>query len=282
MDEITSPVTDYTHSGVLEENTGDDKRIRVSDPADRHIMLVVEDNNEILEYICQSLKSFFTTIGARNGEEGLHLAKTMNPDIIITDIRMPGIDGMEMTRRIKEDFLTSHIPVIMLTSKGDIKDQIEGIVTGAEAYIVKPFNMEYLRTVASNLLNQRAKVLAYLLNNKTDGTETVKISSKDGEFLKKIIKYVEENYSTDFSIGILADSCNVSRTVLYNKIKGLTGFSPLEFIRRMKINIAVKLLDNGYNVSEAAYRTGFSDVRYFSRMFKAQFGYSPSRHKSEK
>jgi len=282
MDEITSLVTDYTHPGVLDENSGDVKRIRISDPTDRHLMLVVEDNNEILEYICQSLKSFFTTIGARNGEEGLHLAKTMNPDIIITDIRMPGIDGMQMTRLLKEDFLTSHIPIIMLTSKGDIKDQIEGIVTGAEAYIVKPFNMEYLRTVASNLLNQRAKVLAYLLNNKTDGAEAVKISSKDGEFLKKIIKYVEENYSADFSISILADSCNVSRTVLYNKIKGLTGFSPLEFIRRMKMNIAVKLLDKGFNVSEAAYRTGFSDVRYFSRMFKAQFGYSPSRHKSEK
>ena len=93
IDEINSLVSDYAHSGVPEENTGDDKRICVSDPADRHIMLVVEDNNEILEYICQSLKSFFTTIGARNGEEGLHLAKTMNPDIIITDIRMPGIDG---------------------------------------------------------------------------------------------------------------------------------------------------------------------------------------------
>jgi len=282
MDEINSSVSDYAHSGVPEENTGDDKRISVSDPADRHVMLVVEDNNEILEYICQSLKSFFTTIGARNGEEGLHLAKKMNPDIIITDIRMPGIDGMEMTRLLKEDFLTSHIPVIMLTSKGDTKDQIEGIVTGAEAYIVKPFNMEYLKTVASNLLNQRAKLLNYFLNNKTEGTEAVNITSKDDEFLKKIIKYVEENYPADFSVGILADNCNVSRTVLYNKIKGLTGFSPVEFIRRMKINIAAKLLDNGYNVSEAAYRTGFSDVKYFSRIFKAQFGYSPSRHKSEK
>jgi AraC-like DNA-binding protein len=136
--------------------------------------------------------------------------------------------------------------------------------------------------VAANLLNQRAKVLTYFINNKTDGTESAKISSKDGEFLEKAIKYVEENHSADFSINILADSCNVSRTVLYNKIKGLTGFSPVEFVRRMKMNIAVKLLDNGYNVSEAAYRTGFSDVKYFSRMFKSQFGYSPGRHRSEK
>jgi signal transduction histidine kinase/ligand-binding sensor domain-containing protein/AraC-like DNA-binding protein len=282
MDEMASSLTEYTHSRVFEENTDNDKRMLVSDPADKHVILVVEDNNEILDYICQSLKSFFTTIGAKNGEEGLHLAKTMNPDIIITDIRMPGINGMEMTRLLKEDFITSHIPVIMLTSKGDIKDQIEGIETGAEAYIVKPFNMEYLRTVATNLLNQRARVLAYFLNNKADNAETLKISSKDEAFLKKIIKYVEENYATDFQINILADHCNVSRTVLYNKIKGLTGFSPMEFIRRMKLDIAARLLDNGYNVSEAAYKTGFSDVKYFSRLFKAQFGHSPSKHKVEK
>ena len=282
MDEMTSSVTEYTHSRVLEENTENDRRMPVSDPADKHIMLVVEDNNEILDYICQSLKSFFTTIGAKNGEEGLHLAKTMNPDIIITDIRMPGIDGMEMTRQLKEDFATSHIPVIMLTSQGDIKDQIEGIETGAEAYIVKPFNMDFLRTVAANLLNQRAKVLAYFLDNKADDAETLKISSKDEAFLKKIIKYVEDNYGTDFQINMLADHCNVSRTVLYNKIKGLTGFSPMEFIRRMKLDIAARLLDNGNNVSEAAYKTGFSDVKYFSKLFKAQFGHSPSKHKVEK
>jgi signal transduction histidine kinase/ligand-binding sensor domain-containing protein/DNA-binding response OmpR family regulator len=282
MDEMASSLTGYTHSRVFEENSANSKRIPVSDSADKHLMLVVEDNNEILDYICQSLKAFFITIGAKNGEEGLHLAKTINPDIIITDIRMPGIDGMEMTRLLKEDFITSHIPVIMLTSKGDIKDQIEGIETGAESYIVKPFNMEYLRTVAASLLSQRARILAYFLNNKTDGAEVIKINSKDGEFLKKIIKYVEENYATDFQINILTDLCNVSRTVLYNKIKGLTGYSPVEFVRRMKLDFAARLLDNGYNVSEAAYKTGFSDVKYFSRLFKAQFGHSPSRHKVEK
>jgi signal transduction histidine kinase/ligand-binding sensor domain-containing protein/DNA-binding NarL/FixJ family response regulator len=281
MEDIASRTAEYTHSMDYAENPDENKQLPVSDPADRNLMLVIEDNNEILNYICQSLKSFFNTIGAKNGEEGLHLAKTMNPDIIITDIRMPGIDGMEMTRQLKEDFTTSHIPVIMLTSKGDLKDQIEGIETGAEAYIVKPFNMEYLKTVAANLLSQRSKVLAYFLNIKTNDTETIKINSKDDEFLKKIVSYVEKNCATDLSINNLADHGNVSRTVLYNKIKGLTGFSPVEFTRRLKMNIAAKLLENGYNVSEAAYKTGFSDVKYFSRLFKAQFGYSPSRHKSD-
>ena len=282
MEELSAETIDYTHIKDFTEFIGDEKRIRLADPADKNLMLVVEDNHEILNYICQSLRSFFNTIGAKNGEEGIHLAKTMNPDIIITDIKMPGINGIEMTRILKEDFATSHIPVIMVTSKSDLKDQIEGIETGAEAYIVKPFNMEYLRTVASNLLNQRAKVLKYFLSNKSDEKDTIKISSKDGEFLKNVVKYVEEKYTTDISISNLADHVNVSRTVLYNKIKGLTGFSPVEFIRSMKMNIALKLLENGYNVSEAAYKTGFSDVKYFSRLFKAQFGYSPSRLKSDK
>jgi signal transduction histidine kinase/DNA-binding response OmpR family regulator len=281
-EEITSNVIEHTNSRDFTEIIEKDHRLPVSDSTDRNVMLIVEDNNEILDYICQSLKSFFTTIGAKNGEEGLHLAKTMNPDIIITDIRMPGIDGMEMTRLLKEDFVTSHIPVIMLTSKGDLKDQIEGVETGAEAYIVKPFNMEYLKTVASNILSQRTKLLAYFLSNKTDGAENVRINSKDDEFLKRIVSYVEENCAKDLSINTLADHSNVGRTVLYNKIKGLTGFSPVEFIRKLKMNIAARLLENGYNVSEAAYRTGFSDVKYFSRLFKVQFGYSPSRYKTEK
>ncbi len=274
--------TEFVHAPYYAEDIEEDKRIHFAEPPDKNVMLVVEDNHEILNYICQSLKSFFTTVGARNGDEGLHLARTINPDIIITDIKMPGIDGMEMTRHLKDDFATSHIPVIMLTSKSDMKDQIEGIETGAEAYIVKPFNMEYLKTVAANLLSQRAKVFSYYLNNKTNVSESLKISSKDEEFLKNIIRYTEENYAKDLSINILADHCNVSRTVLYNKIKGLTGSSPVEFIRRIKMNIAATLLENGYNVSEASYKTGFSDVKYFSRLFKSQFGYSPSRHKTEK
>jgi signal transduction histidine kinase/ligand-binding sensor domain-containing protein len=117
--ELTADIADYTHIKDYTDVIGEDKRTPLADPAGKNLMLVVEDNHEILNYICQSLKSFFNTIGAKNGEEGIHLAKTMNPDIIITDIKMPGIDGMEMTRQLKEDFATSHIPVIIVTSKSD-------------------------------------------------------------------------------------------------------------------------------------------------------------------
>ncbi len=280
-DEPVTAETGYTHIADIFSKIEEDDEFPDSESSDKNMILVVEDNHEILNYICQSLKSYFTCIGAKNGSEGFHLSKTINPDVIITDIMMPEIDGIEMTKLLKEDFATSHIPVIMLTSKTDLKDQIAGIETGAEAYIVKPFSMEYLKTVVSNLINQRANVFAYYLNNRLSEPDTLKINSKDGEFLRNIISFVEENYTGDLSIYTIVDHCNVSRTVLYNKIKGLTGYSPIEFIRKMKMNIAVKLLENGYNVSEAAYKTGFSDVKYFSKQFKAQFGYSPSRRKSD-
>jgi signal transduction histidine kinase/ligand-binding sensor domain-containing protein/DNA-binding response OmpR family regulator len=252
-----------------------------SDTSDKNMILVVEDNQEILNYICQSLKSFFICIGAKNGTEGLHLAKTLNPDVIITDIMMPEMDGMEMTRILKDDFNTSHIPVIMLTSKSDLRDQIEGIETGAEAYIVKPFSMDYLKTIAANLINQRTNVIARFVGKNNSKTELPKVNSKDECFLLKLVSYIEENLSKNFSIDNLAENSNVSRTVLYNKIKGLTGSSPIDFVRNIKLNAALHLLDDGDNVSEAAFKTGFSDTKYFSRLFKMQFGYSPSKHKSD-
>jgi signal transduction histidine kinase/ligand-binding sensor domain-containing protein/DNA-binding response OmpR family regulator len=271
----------FLHSADFYGNLETDEDFPGTELSDKDIMLIVEDNNEILNYICQSLKSSFTCIGAKNGNEGLQLARKMNPDIIVTDIMMPGMDGMEMTKVLKQDLDTSHIPVIMLTAKTDMKDQIEGIETGAETYIVKPFNIEYLKTVATNLLNQRSKVLAWYLENKSVDRKTLNINSKDEEIIRKVVTYIEENYKTDFSIDDLSVFANVSRTVLYNKIKGLTGLSPIEFTRKIKLNIAADLLKKGYNVSEAAYNTGFTDPKYFSRLFKEQFGYTPSRYKSD-
>jgi len=263
----------------ISDYTGEDNDVS-RDASDRNMIIVVEDNQEILNYICQSLKSFFICIGAKNGKEGLHLAKTLNPDVIITDIMMPEMDGMEMTKILKEDFNTSHIPVIMLTSKSNLRDQIEGIETGAEAYILKPFSMEYLKTVASNLINQRTNVIDWFVEKKKTETNIPKVNSKDEDFLSRLVAYIEDNISMDLSIDNLAGYCNVSRTVFYNKVKGLTGSSPIDFMRKVKLNNALQLLENGYNVSEAAFKTGFSDVKYFSRLFKVQFGYPPSKHKT--
>ena len=247
----------------------------------KQLLLIVEDNQEILNYISQALRSTYTCMGAKNGEQGLHIAQSMNPDLIITDIMMPGMDGLEMTRLLKGDFNTSHIPVVMLTSKVEMQDQIEGIGVGAEAYILKPFNMEYLKAVTLNLLNQRQKIINRFTGNNDIPVDQVKVASRDEEFLKKVVLFIEENYENDFSIDMLAESCCVGRTVFYNKIKGLTGLGPLEFVRKVKLKIAAQLLGKGYNVSEVAYKTGFSDVKYFSRQFKAQFGFPPSKQSSK-
>jgi signal transduction histidine kinase/DNA-binding response OmpR family regulator len=251
------------------------------DTTDKNMVLVVEDNHEVLDYICQSLKSYFICIGARNGSEGLHLARTLNPDLIITDIKMPVMDGIEMTGVLKEDFNTSHIPVIMLTSKSEMTDQIKGIKTGAEAYITKPFSMEYLKTVAANLINQREKLIARFLKEKPSENAPDKINSKDEEFVARFVSCVEDNCANPVSIDVLAGECNVSRTVLYNKIKGLTGLSPIDFLRKIRLNMAARYIEKGYNVSEAAFRTGFTDVRYFSRLFRQQFDHLPSHHQAK-
>jgi signal transduction histidine kinase/ligand-binding sensor domain-containing protein/AraC-like DNA-binding protein len=270
----------FKHQPEVDEEETENDQVFSNGLGHKNLLLIVEDNQEILNYVCQSLKSSFTCIGAKNGEEGLHIARQMNPDMIITDIMMPGMNGMEMTRMLKEDFATSHIPIIMLTSKVELHDQIAGIETGAEAYILKPFNVDYLKAVTANILNQRMKVIARYTYKNDISLASVKITGRDDEFIRKVVLYIEDNYEGDFSIELIASYCCVSRTVFYNKIKGLTGLSPLEFVRKIKLKIAARLLENGYNVSEAAYKTGFSDVKYFSKQFKAQFGVPPSKQKT--
>lgn len=137
-----------------------------------------------------------------------------------------------------------------------------------------------LQAVAANLISQRTNVIEWFVEKKDKKSELPKVTSKDEDFLFKLVSYIEQNQSNELSIDNLADYCNVSRTVFYNKIKGLTGSSPIDFVRKIKLTSALHLLENGHNVSEAAFKTGFSDVKYFSRLFKAQFGYLPSKQKS--
>ena len=216
---------------------------------------------------------------ADNGEEGLKTAEKQNPDIIITDVMMPVMDGLEMTQKLKENFNTSHIPVVMLTAKADITDRISGLQTGADAYLQKPFNVKHLTVVAENLIEQRKRLISKFRDNKTIDPDTLKVNSKDEEFMNELVKYIQENYTEEFTIEQLVEHCCVSRTVFYNKVKGLTGMSPVEFVRQIKLKMAAQLLEKGYNVSEVSYQIGFNDVKYFSRQFKNLFGYPPSQHK---
>ncbi len=261
-------------------------------------VLLVEDNLEILNYLAQALSGTFNCQKATNGQEALLAARNTAPDLIITDIMMPVMDGTEMIRQLRDDNATSHIPIIALTAKSSPQDQAEAFRLGVDAFIAKPFTVDQVRAVAQNLLERREKLLGELTGirpatsvpteevgvvaeeNKAINQEVnINIMSKDKEFVMELVKYTEDNYQDDHNIDEISDHFGMSRTVFYNKVKSLTGQSPLEFIRQIKFKIAEQLLRKGYNVSEVAFEIGYSDVKYFSKQFRQQFGYLPSHVK---
>lgn len=275
---ISSQLTDM----FIEPAISTDVNEVISDPSDKKTILLVEDNLQILNYISDSLSSNFSILTAKNGREGLELAKSFNPDLILSDVMMPEMDGIEMTRILKENFETCHIPVILLTAKSSVDDQILGIESGAEAYVLKPFNMQVLKSMINNMLEQRKLILKKYRDKADIEVSELKVTSRNQEFLNNIVTFVEENYTNpDLSINMLVEYSCVSRTVFYNKIKGLTGLSPIELTRQIKLKIAAQLLAVGYNVNEAANEIGFSDSRYFSKQFKDFFGESPSQYKKK-
>lgn len=279
---ISDTNTPEEHTPVSEQLTQlvENNETSVSTPANKEkTILIVEDNEDILDYITTLFDNDFNIIKATNGVEGLEKAKAENPDLLISDVMMPVMDGIAMTTKIKSDFEICHIPVVMLTAKTTTNDKIKGVGAGAEAYVTKPFSGTYLKTVVQNLLKQRQLILHRLQDKTEIGPQNLNISEKDETFLTDLVKHIEENYQNNkLSVEELSEVLCVSRTVFYNKVKSLTGLSPIEFIRQMKLKIAAQLLSKGYNVSEVALLIGYNDIKYFSRKFKEQFGYPPSKH----
>nr|MDA3928270.1 response regulator [Prolixibacteraceae bacterium] len=262
------------------ENQDDDNyNVKIGE---KRTILVVEDNFQILNYVAEALSTNYSILTAKNGKDGIDATINFNPDLIVSDIMMPEIDGIEMTKILKSNFDTCHIPIILLTAKSSINDQILGINSGAEAYILKPFNMSVLKSTINNMLEQRKLMLKKFRDKTSVEASDLKITSRNKEFLDKVVKYIEENYSDpDLSISSLVEYSCVSRTVFYNKIKSLTGHSPIELMRQIKMQIAAQMLTNGFNVNEAAFQIGFNDSRYFSKQFKELYGESPSQYKKK-
>lgn len=245
----------------------------------RNKIVVVEDDVEILNYLISVLSPSFSVHHAMNGRDGIDLIKEINPKVIITDLMMPEMDGLTMTKEIKLDFSVSHIPVIMLTAKSDINDQIMGIDYGAEAYISKPFNAAHLLSVVENMIKQRA-IIAEKFRSLAFSS-SIEVTNQDEAFIKRVIKRIEENcQDPNFNVQELISHSNLGRTVFFNKVKGLTGLAPVEFIRKIRLDIAKKhLTENRCGVAEAAFLAGFSDVKYFSKSFKKEFGINPSEYR---
>jgi signal transduction histidine kinase/ligand-binding sensor domain-containing protein/DNA-binding response OmpR family regulator len=251
----------------------------------RQMILVIEDNADIREYVADSLASDFTVLTAINGREGLELAFQHIPDVVVSDIMMPEMDGIELCRTVKEDVRTSHIPVILLTAKDTIRDREEGYESGADSYLTKPFSAKLLQSRIHNLLESRKKlaqqIAAYAKEPAPDKNQKpVKLSKLDDEFLARLTAIIEENLNTDkMDITFLTEKMNMSHSAFYRKVKGLTGISANEFIRKIRLKNSLQLLLTGsHNVSEVAYMTGFNDMDYFRECFKKEYGLPPSEY----
>jgi len=273
-EEFTLPIHPQTPSQLQEEDN-QHKNIKYS-------MVIVEDDPQICTYLVEEFSKFYRTFSAQNGKEALKLINKNLPDIIVSDIVMPEMDGLELCRMVKENIETSHIPIIILTAKVEIENQIDGLETGADAYVQKPFNMRYLKALVKNILDKRSNMFKAFSQNNIIIPSEFSTNKMDEEFLQKVINYIEVNIeNTDLSVDMLAQNMNLSRSQVYRKIKALTDFTANEFIRQIRLKKSLKLLSEGnLNISEIAYSVGFSSQSYFTRSFKEYYGKSPSEMKN--
>lgn len=250
----------------------------------RPLLLIVEDNLDIREYIRQSLGYDFDILTAEDGSQGWEIAQERIPSIIVSDIMMPVMDGIQLCRRVKDDIRTSHIPVILLTAKDSLHDKEEGYTAGADSYLTKPFSAKLLHSRINNLLEARKKLAARLTSvmpsSEPTAEETDSLNPLDNEFLQRITQIIEDNLEMEkMDIAFIADKMCMSHSTLYRKIKGVADMSANEFIRKVKMRSGVKLLLSGrYSISEISYMTGFSSVAYFRQCFKNEFGVTPSEY----
>ena len=247
----------------------------------KKIILITEDNPEMRNYIAGELKNEYEVIEAEDGKEGLEKCLRYNPDLIISDIMMPGTDGLEFCKQLKSDERTSHIPMLLVTALSSAEHQQEGYQSGADDYITKPFNITILKEKIKNFITTREQLRKQFVRDAYSEPEILKIASNDEKFLQKCYELIEENLSnSEFEIDDFAKEMATSRSQLYRKLKALTGLSASEFIKITRLKISAKLIkEKNYNISEAAYMVGFKDPKYFSKCFQKQFGVIPSKYK---
>ena len=248
--------------------------------AQKPTLLIVEDNADIRSYLRENLQANYLIEEAADGVTGLEKALNNTPDLVIADISMPHMDGIEMCGKIKSDIQTSHIPVILLTARTSLIFKIDGLETGADDYITKPFNMRLLATRIKNLIDSRNKLKEKFAHNYDLSPSGLVMNSLDEQFLSQI-KFVVEKHIDDsgFSVEQLAVGLFMSRMQLYRKIKALTGKSPNTIIRAFRLKRAAQLLETGqYNVSDVTYMVGYNDLKTFREQFKKEFGVSPSEY----
>ena len=279
----------------------------------KELMLLVEDNQELRSFLRSIFASTYRVVEASDGMEGWNKALKYLPDIIISDVMMPEKDGIEMTRELRADMTTSHIPIILLTAKTTIESKLEGLEYGADDYITKPFSATYLQARVENLLIQRKKLQNFyrdslthvmvsevpgvqeevLSGHEVTGSESEsgvaeesvmpEMSPNDRKFMDKLVELMEQNMDNgELVVDDLVRELAVSRSVFFKKLKTLTGLAPIEFIKEMRIKRAAQLIETGeFNMTQISYMVGINDPRYFSKCFKAQVGMTPTEYREK-
>jgi DNA-binding response OmpR family regulator/anti-sigma regulatory factor (Ser/Thr protein kinase) len=249
----------------------------------KEILLIIEDNLEILEYIKDSFHDSFKVLSAIDGEEGLALAFKYIPDIIITDVMMPKVDGLEVCRRLKKNIKTCHIPVVMLTARNTLMQKQEGYEVGADSYVTKPFSFTLLKSRVKNLMQSRKMLTEHISRSMLIQPDETKINLKDEQFISNAITIIEKNMiAENFSVDVLSAELGLSHSVLYRKIKALSGYSISRFIRSIRLKNAAQLLrTKQYTISEVAFQVGFNDMKYFRQAFKEQYKVLPSEYQKQ-
>jgi DNA-binding response OmpR family regulator len=255
-----------------------------SEDGEKSTVLIVEDNEDVRNFIKDSLGDQYEIVEAENGKLGLEKINEENPDLVISDVMMPVMDGFEMIRQIRSDLKTSHIPVIVLTARASMEHKLEGLELGADSYIPKPFNSRHLQVRVKKLIESRLKIRDHYRDKLSfDDNNENSIGKIDRRFMNKAIKSIEDNIQNpDFNVEELSQLLGLSRVHLYRKIKQLTGMSASEFIRSVRLKRSKQLLrDRGLTVSEIAYEVGFSSPSYFTKCFKEMFNLSPKEYQEQ-
>ncbi|MBT8184295.1 MAG: response regulator, partial [Eudoraea sp.] len=245
-------------------------------------VLIIEDNNDMRHFIKEQLESEYTITEASNGKEGLKMVNKTSPDLIVTDLMMPQMDGITLCKQLKTNLATSHIPVIMLTAKAGLENKLHGLETGADDYLTKPFNARELQIRVKNLIAQRQKLRELFSRNMSLDPSEITVTSLDQAFLKQVLELFEENYSdSQFGVPQMQKKLGMSKTALHTKIKALTNHPPGELLRNFRLKRSVQLLlQKGDNISQVAYDVGFNSLSYFTRCFKQYYKAAPSEYKN--
>ena len=275
--------TEDTKKAIKEKPARQDRDIDISidNPMNDRVILVIEDDDDVRSFLVSELSKYATVVARPDGTSGYEYAQDNDVDLILCDVMMPGIDGFEVTKRIKGDFATSHIPVILLTALSAEDSKLKGAQCGADSYITKPFSTQLLLTCVFKLIEQREKLKEKFSSDITVTRTFVSVTDSDKVFSDRLTKVVEMNLSNPyFTVDDFADALSLGHTIMYRKIKGVTGYAPKTYLRIVRMKKAAEMLQKSdMNVSEVAYAVGMNDPLYFSKCFKQQFGVSPSIYK---